>query len=267
MKKIHLGGKRGSIIGNYAVVDDEDYEFLNQWKWCAQVKRNASKLYVSPIRNLRVSGIKQNVKMSRQILGATYPEIIVDHIDGNPLNNQKSNLRLCLAADNVKNARKSKKGASSKYRGVRWFKPHGKWVAKITVNKLEIFIGYFDSEVEAALAYNLAATKHHGEFASLNTITEEDYVRELLRKHNIAPTQRQLEILAEMQKGEELVFEKGAGWWLGTARIHGRTIVALQRLMSISMDQYSTAAMERYHINETGKKLLSERIGMALEPA
>lgn len=90
----------------------------------------------------------------------------VDHIDGNRLNNVRTNLRICTNAENIRN-RKAVKG---KYKGVHFSKKLNKWVAQITTNYKCKHLGCFGSEKEAALAYNEAAIELHGEFAYLNKI-------------------------------------------------------------------------------------------------
>ena len=90
----------------------------------------------------------------------------IDHADGNGLNNQKDNLRFCTHSQNHMN-RKPTKG-SSKYKGVSWHKAAKKWNARITLNKKTVSIGYFDSEIIAAKAYDEKAIELFGEFAKLN---------------------------------------------------------------------------------------------------
>ena len=106
-----------------------------------------------------------NCFLHRLIAGATKGEI-VDHRNGNTLDNCRLNLRICAQAENTIN-RKSKGGAS-RFKGVWLEKRRGKWVAEIRLNGKRKHIGTFVDEIEAAKAYDAAARKTHGEFATLN---------------------------------------------------------------------------------------------------
>ncbi len=165
MKLIHLSGKYG--IDKFAIVDDEDYEWLNQWKWFAIKHRNT---YYA-IRNSRIGEREKRtiIRMHRFILGLTDPEILGDHINRDGLDNQRNNLRKCTNAENVKNT-KSRKNSTSKYLGVSINNRNYKWLSQINFNKKGVFLGYFENEIDAALAYNEAAIKYHGEFANLNVL-------------------------------------------------------------------------------------------------
>jgi hypothetical protein len=149
--------------GCVATVDDEDYERVIQHKWRVQrVGRNAY-AYTS------ISG--KQVLMHRLIVNAEKGTMI-DHADGNGLNNQKSNLRPCTYAQNFANARpKQTKNKTSEYKGI-WFiqtVPCRRcWRAAITAEGKRLNIGTFMTEVEAARAYDAAAKALHGEFARLN---------------------------------------------------------------------------------------------------
>lgn len=93
----------------------------------------------------------------------------IDHINGkdSPLVLRKANY-----SQNIHNRQKVHKGTTSKYKGVYWCKQKNKWKARIYVNKKQIWLGYFNSEYEAASAYNAAAIKYLGDFAFLNVVTE-----------------------------------------------------------------------------------------------
>ena len=161
MKEIKLG-QFGKNKGVYvALVDDEDFERLNSFSWYAQ--KGGNTFYAQ--RCIKVNGKKVNIRMHREILNGS----IIDHIDRNGLNNQKSNLRVCTTSENAMNMRKHKKSKSN-YKGVCFHKLEKKWVAQIKINRKGFYLGYFMSEVDAARAYNSKAVELFGEFANLNII-------------------------------------------------------------------------------------------------
>ena len=95
---------------------------------------------------------------------------MVDHVNGDGLDNRKANLRICNDAQNRANSSRRKGTFSSKYKGVNWCKKLQKWVAGIGVNHKRVDLGYFVCEEDAARAYNVAAIKYHREFAQLNEL-------------------------------------------------------------------------------------------------
>ncbi len=158
MKKIPLSQ------GLFALVDDEDFEYLNQWKW--QALRDHNTFYA--VRNEKINGKIVHFKMHRVIM-KTLANQMVDHRDHNGLNNQKYDLRNCTNQQNQLNQIK-KEGCTSKYKGVYFNKTINKWIAHIIINYKRTHIGYFDTEDEAALAYNKKAKELFGEFAVLNQV-------------------------------------------------------------------------------------------------
>lgn len=154
MKEIKL--TRGEV----ALVDDSDFNFLNQWKW--HVRQGHNTRYA-----VRVVTKRHTVSMHRVIMQVYRKDLLIDHIDLNGLNNQKNNLRICDKFQNAKNRRPRKNG-SSKYLGVSWCKTSKKWIAQININKKIVHLGRFSSEEEAAKAYDHRARLNHKEFANLN---------------------------------------------------------------------------------------------------
>ena len=116
-------------------------------------------------------GIKQ-VPINRFILNIEDPKVLVDHKSGSWFNNLESNLRPSTKSQNAMN-QQNQEGTSSKYKGVCWHAPSKKWRAYIKINGKQIHLGYFNTEIEAARAYNKAALELFGEFANLNIIEED----------------------------------------------------------------------------------------------
>ena len=163
MKEIQL------TKGKVALVDDEDFEYLNQFKWQANKIRNT--FYAN--RNFRIYKNKQGkIYMHRLILKAK-KEYVIDHIDGDTLNNQKKNLRICTHSENMRNS-KIPINNTSGYKGVSYIKRDKKWEAYITFNNKLLNLGTFTDPINAAKAYNAAAVKYHGKFAKLNVIPKEN---------------------------------------------------------------------------------------------
>lgn len=154
MKEIDVGH------GLKTLVDDEDFEYLNQFNWYSK-PHNYPGRYVSPKDKNR------HALMSRMIMNAPKGKF-VDHADGNPLNNQRYNLRICTPTQNCQN-RKLHINNIVGFKGVTQYSRNGKrenrWRARIRVNKKLIHIGYFDSPIMAHEAYKEASVKFFGEFA------------------------------------------------------------------------------------------------------
>jgi hypothetical protein len=151
----------------YAKVDPEDFYKLIKYKWHA---RQSSRTYYAnriEVTKKQRKGISMHRFVMSEALKGYGVEMQVDHINGDGLDNRKVNLRLATAAQNSRNRRQCR-GKSSKYKGVSFIKPKGKYVAEITCNGKRMSLGHFKSEVKAAKAYDEAAKKYHGEFACLN---------------------------------------------------------------------------------------------------
>lgn len=147
--------------GKIVVIDKEDASIVSKYKWHCNNSGYA-------VAYIKTPGGKKPILMHRILVDAPV-NMEVDHISGNTLDNRKSNLRICTHFQNMLN-KKNYKNSSSKFKGVGWVKKPQKWRARIRIDHKIYHLGYFDSEVEAAKAYNEAAEKLHGEFARLNEI-------------------------------------------------------------------------------------------------
>jgi hypothetical protein len=148
--------------GKVALVDDEDFDYLNQWKWYAA--KMGKGIYAQ--RNQWDNGRSSTITMHRLLI--EIPEgLMVDHINRNGLDNRKSNLRAVTAQQNRLNTAPSGK---IPYRGVCKYpyKTARQYYAQIVVNYKLIYLGVYLTAEEAALAYDQKAKEFHGEFACLN---------------------------------------------------------------------------------------------------
>lgn len=158
MKKLPLSQ------GKFALVDDQDYRNLSKWKWTFQPPCYAKRVVFFG-RNQKPQS--KSILLHRVIMNPQ-KGTVVDHIDGNGLNNQRSNLRIATHAQNHQNTGIMSTNTSG-YKNISWSKQHNKWRVRFMANKKEIHIGRFDRIGDAVKAYNKAVSKYHGEFAILNT--------------------------------------------------------------------------------------------------
>lgn len=158
MKEIEL------TQGKVALVDDSDFDFLNQWNWW--LKADRYNFYATRETTRRSPFPRRTILMHRLIM--TCPtNMEVDHIDGNGLNNTRSNLRVCTHHQNSANRRK-KVSSSSRFKGVSWKEKDKRWESRIGVGNKVVYLGQFKIEEEAALAYDRIAKEWRGEYACLN---------------------------------------------------------------------------------------------------
>lgn len=171
--------KRIKLTQNqYAIVDNEDFEYLNQFKWYARNETN--KYYAARHGNIGINKYKK-IRMHREIINASETEY-VDHINGNTLDNRKSNLRTCTSSQNSMNRGKSKNNKSG-YKGVYLDKRNNSWYAQICTKGKRYTVSCFKTKIDAAVAYNELAIKHHRAFAKLNII-ESDTKKSPLKNNN-----------------------------------------------------------------------------------
>lgn len=149
--------------GFKAIVDDDDFEFLNQWSWHYLPSGGSSSSAYAARKP------KSTVILMHRLIKKPPPGLVIDHINGDTLDNRKSNLRICTQAQNTANGRGSKNSTSS-YKGVSWDTERSRWAACICPGNKKIYLGRFRTQEEAALAYNEAAKDIFGEFARLNEL-------------------------------------------------------------------------------------------------
>lgn len=143
--RLHIVSKGKKFVCLY---DSDDHELISRYTW------RTSQGYVKSL----------NILLHRLILGVTNPELFVDHIDHNGLNNQRSNLRICTRSENQYN--RFKQESSSKFKGVT--RNSGRYMAMIRYNKERFFLGRYRSEISAAKAYDRASRELHKEFGFTN---------------------------------------------------------------------------------------------------
>ena len=160
MKHIKTGQTRSDAKRKWLVmVDDEDFEYLNKFNW-----------QVSPHGAVaaHINGDKQRTLIHRLIMKPQKGQEI-DHIDGNRLNNQKSNLRFATSSQNKMN-RGARIDCKSGFKGVSWHKQRNKWTARIMINGNYKHLGLFTNISDAINEYNKTALQVYGEFAWLNKV-------------------------------------------------------------------------------------------------
>ncbi|WP_218939868.1 AP2 domain-containing protein [Bacillus thuringiensis] len=152
-----MNGKYGK--GKFTLVDIEDFEELSKYKW------SVSKCgYV--IRGRLINGSSKCFRMHREIMNPS-DDLVVDHINGDKLDNRRVNLRVCTVGENGRN-RSKWSSSKSGFKGVSLSRRKGKWYTNINAHNKSRYIGTFDDVEEAARAYDYYALKYFGEFAKLN---------------------------------------------------------------------------------------------------
>ncbi len=149
--------------GQVTVVDDEDYDFLMQFKWCAMW--NSQSCDYRPVRKTWEGGKRITILMYRVIAErAGFLAPMIDHIDHDPLNNQRENLRPATYCQNLQNAR-LRSDSTSGIKGVSWHKQKQKWYVRIYREKKSYSGGLFTHKGEARKAANALRRRLHGDFA------------------------------------------------------------------------------------------------------
>jgi hypothetical protein len=152
--------------GREAIVDDEDFEELNKYHWCVVSTGYAGRFTVTENK-------RKLQYMHRQIMDVSDPNIFIDHINGNGLDNRRCNLRTANRYTNLSNRQITNKNNTSGYRGVYWHKRHGYWISSIKFYNKQIHLGNFKTPEEAARAFNRKARELFGEYAGkLNEVDD-----------------------------------------------------------------------------------------------
>lgn len=148
--------------GYHTIIDIDDFPFISSMKWHVGESRGKT----AYAKKMVMIGGQRKSKSLHQFL-FNKP---MDHRDNDGLNNRRSNLRPCTGSQNQMNqgVRRGKK--SSRFKGVSWNVRGQKWEAYINVERKRIKLGRHSNEIDAAKAYNQAAAKYHGDFASFNPV-------------------------------------------------------------------------------------------------
>lgn len=177
MKEIILHKRKGIK----AIVDDDTYEEISKYKWYIEHGKEPAKPYA--IRSSMIKGKQHHVRLHRQIMGLSKGDgVKVDHINGDSLDNRKSNLRIATSAQNSQNARKYSVNTSG-YKGVTWSKNRSKWQAQTSFLGRTLYIGYFKDKEEAAIAYYRKTKELFGEFVNKDV---EKIALELIVSHGMS---------------------------------------------------------------------------------
>jgi hypothetical protein len=168
---VKLSGLEGNMSeeiqlshGKIAIVDDNDFEWLSQWKWSYNGHGYAERVIC---RN----GIQSHIIMHRLIIN-TPDNMDTDHINHNGLDNRRCNLRVCTPSQNQANQRMRSDNTSGRI-GVSWKKQKGKYESYIRHNGKLLYLGSFDDINKASDVYQLKAKELFGEFAEINRIDTE----------------------------------------------------------------------------------------------
>ncbi len=155
--------------GKYGYCDLQDWNELKKYRWFTSFNKKTRKYYI--VSNIEINGKIKTILIHRLITNPLNG-LVVNHIDNDGFNNRRNNLEVCTHQENCRYCQKPINNTSG-YKGVTWSKAENKWYANIKVNKKKIWLGGFVNIIDAARAYNEAATKYFGKFAILNIISNQ----------------------------------------------------------------------------------------------
>jgi len=150
--------------GKYAIVDLEDFERLNQYRWYCSQSNYAKR----SIRNKNRKGPKQIEIFMHKVVCPPPKGMVSDHINRNRLDNRKANLRPATWTQNAWNRSSPTRAGKTRYNGIRYYKDTKKWQVRLTIKGRRLSFGCYADEQEAAKAYDAVAKKYHREYAVLN---------------------------------------------------------------------------------------------------
>jgi hypothetical protein len=146
--------------GQFALVDDEDFERLIKHKWYAKWNNNTKSFYAARHLSRREDGRTDTIRMHREITGAVKTQI-VDHVNHNTLDNRRSNIRICSMAESSSHRRVQSNNKSG-FKGVTRIASSQKWRAYIRTHLVQVHLGNFQNPEDAAAAYDAASLRYHG---------------------------------------------------------------------------------------------------------
>lgn len=154
-----------NIKNREVIIDDEDFKKVSKYKW----RINDSGYVMRQSGNARIKELRKTIRLHRFIMNLKNNSIFIDHINGNKLDNRKSNLRLCTKFQNNVNVPIGRNNTSG-FKGVSFNKLRKKYYAGICYKKIQYHLGVFVNKIDAARVYNEKAKELFGDFAYLNKI-------------------------------------------------------------------------------------------------
>lgn len=165
--------------GQWTILDTEDWEKIKEMKWFAKLDVKLNGYYAHHTTKRDSLGNQKTIRMHRLIVGTDLGDVI-DHINGDTLDNRKCNLRMDLEKRNNQNYRKPSNNTSG-FKGVYWFKRTNQWKSQISCNNIKMHLGLFDDINKAIEVYDMAACYYFKDFCKLNF---EDKKEEYIKKIN-----------------------------------------------------------------------------------